>query len=248
MSIFSYKTVRKNKYKLISKLIFCRYNNCKGEIIMKDNKLIKEIMKIFWIFVIGCIIGYITEMIVVFVQKGFFESRQGLLYGPFIPVYGIGAVIYYLFFSKVKCKNKVYAFFYTMILGGVVEFLCSYIQQKLFNTVSWNYSNLPFNIDGRTSLLHCTYWGLAGVLYITYISPFIEKIDKLICQKKIKIVTYFVMLFMVFNISISCIAGIRQKERMNNIPPSNEFEKFIDTHYNDDYMNRIYTNKIDIIA
>lgn len=248
MSIFSYKTVRKNKYKLISKLIFCRYNNCKGEIVMKDNKLIKEIMKIFWIFVIGCIIGYITEMIVVFVQKGFFESRQGLIYGPFTPVYGIGAMIYYLFFSKVKCKNKIHTFFYTMILGGIVEFLCSYIQQKLFNTVSWNYSNLPFNIDGRTSLLHCTYWGLAGVLYITYISPFIEKIDKLICQKKIKIVTYFVMLFMVFNISISCIAGIRQKERMNNIPPDNEFEKFIDTHYNDDYMNRIYTNKIDIIA
>ena len=102
---------------------------------MKDNKLIKEIMKIFWIFVIGCIIGYITEMIVVFVQKGFFESRQGLLYGPFIPVYGIGAVIYYLFFSKVKCNNKIHAFFYTMILGGIVEFLCSYIQQKLFNTV-----------------------------------------------------------------------------------------------------------------
>ena len=66
---------------------------------MKDNKLIKEIMKIFWIFVIGCIIGYITEMIVVFVQKGFFESRQGLIYGPFTPVYGIGAVMYYLFFS-----------------------------------------------------------------------------------------------------------------------------------------------------
>ena len=135
-----------------------------------------------------------------------------------------------------------------MILGGVVEFLCSYIQQRLFNTVSWNYSNLPFNIDGRTSLLHCTYWGIAGVLYITYISPLIEKIDQIICQKKVKILTYFVMLFMVFNISISCIAGIRQKERMNNIPPSNEFEKFIDTHYNDDYMNRIYTNKIDIIV
>lgn len=242
----SYKTVRKNTSKLISKIIFCRYNNCKGVIAMEDRKIIREIMKIFWVFVIGCVIGYVTEMIVVFVQKGFFESRQGLIYGPFTPVYGIGAVIYYLFFNKVKCKNKIYAFFYTMILGGVVEFLCSYMQEKLFGTISWNYSNLPFNINGRTSLLHCIYWGLAGVLYITYISPLIERIDKLMYQRRVKILTSFVMLFMIFNISISCIAGIRQKERMNNIPPSNEFEEFIDTQYNDDYMNRIYMNKIDV--
>ena len=131
-----------------------------------------------------------------------------------------------------------------MILGGIVEFLCSYIQEKLFGTISWNYSNLPFNINGRTSLLHCIYWGLAGILYITYISSIVEKIDKLMYERKVKIITSFVMIFMVINISISWIAGIRQKERMNNIPPSNEFEKFIDTQYDDEYMNRIYTNKI----
>ena len=56
---------------------------------MEKKKIINEITVIFWLFVIGSIVGYIYEMIVVLVQKGYFESRQGLIYGPFTPIYGI---------------------------------------------------------------------------------------------------------------------------------------------------------------
>ena len=53
---------------------------------MKNKEILKELIVIFWIFIIGSILGYIFEMIVVLFQKGFFESRQGLIYGPFTPV------------------------------------------------------------------------------------------------------------------------------------------------------------------
>ncbi|MCI8519198.1 MAG: hypothetical protein HFJ51_03780 [Clostridia bacterium] len=56
---------------------------------MEKKKIINELTVIFWLFVIGSIVGYIYEMIVVLVQKGCFESRQGLIYGPFTPIYGI---------------------------------------------------------------------------------------------------------------------------------------------------------------
>ena len=49
--------------------------------------VIKELNKIFWIFLIGSVIGYIVEMIVALVQNGHFESRQGLVIGPFTQVY-----------------------------------------------------------------------------------------------------------------------------------------------------------------
>ena len=52
----------------------------------KENR-VNEFSKIFIIFMIGSIIGYIVEMIVALVQNGHFESRQGLIYGPFKPVY-----------------------------------------------------------------------------------------------------------------------------------------------------------------
>ena len=47
---------------------------------MNKKKLLEELVIIFWIFIIGSILGYIFEMIVVLFQKGYFESRQGLIY------------------------------------------------------------------------------------------------------------------------------------------------------------------------
>ena len=70
-----------------------------------------------------------------------------------------------------------------MVLGGIVEYLFSFFQEKFFGTVSWDYSNLWFNINGRTSLLHCLYWGTGGVLFVKYIYPFIEKLINKECNK-----------------------------------------------------------------
>lgn len=206
-------------------------------------KVIKELEKIFWVFIIGCILGYIFEMIIVLFQKGYFESRKGLIYGPFSPVYGIGGIIYYLIFKHIKTRNKLAVFLIAMILGGTTEYICSFMQEKIFGTISWDYSYLPFNINGRTSLLHCTYWGIAGILYTTYIEKLIEKIEKILDRKKMETITICFVVFMVLNVQISAFASIRQKNRMNNIPPQNKLDEFLDKHYPDELMNKIYANK-----
>lgn len=213
---------------------------------MKKENILKELIIIFWLFIIGSILGYIFEMIVVLFQKGYFESRQGLIYGPFTPVYGIGAIIYYLVLNKVKTRNKLKIFFITMILGGATEYISSFIQEKAFGTISWDYSYLIFNLNGRTSLLHCTYWGIAGVLYVTFIEPLIEKLRLIIDTKSLKIITIFVSIFMIFNIQISCFAADRQFERRKNIEPENRLDMFLDKYYPDEYMNQIFTNKKDV--
>ncbi len=213
---------------------------------MKKENILKELIIIFWLFIIGSILGYIFEMIVVLFQKGYFESRQGLIYGPFTPVYGIGAIIYYLVLNQVKTRNKLKIFFITMILGGATEYISSFIQEKAFGTISWDYSYLIFNLNGRTSLLHCTYWGIAGVLYVTFIEPLIEKLRLIIDTKSLKIITIFVSIFMIFNIQISCFAADRQFERRKNIEPENRLDMFLDKYYPDEYMNQIFTNKKDV--
>ena len=206
-------------------------------------KVIKELEKIFWVFIIGCILGYIFEMIIVLFQKGYFESRKGLIYGPFSPVYGIGGIIYYLIFKHIKTRNKLAVFLIAMILGGTTEYICSFMQEKIFGTISWDYSYLPFNINGRTSLLHCTYWGIAEKLYTTYIEKLIKKIEKILDRKKMETITICFVVFMVLNIQISAFASIRQKNRINNIPPQNKLDEFLDKHYPDELMNKIYANK-----
>ena len=213
---------------------------------MKEKNVKKELTILFWVFIIGSIAGFIFEVIVVFFQKGHFELRQGLIYGPFIPVYGIGAMCYYIVLSKIKIKNKVRIFLITMILGGITEYLCSFIQEKAFGTISWDYSYLPFNINGRTSLLHCIYWGIGGVLYITYIEPLLNKMIDKKNMKAFDLITIILSIFIVFDISISWMAADRQTERKNDIEPQNHLDLFLDKNYPDEYMNRIFNNKKDV--
>lgn len=209
----------------------------------KKVKNINEITKIFIIFMIGSIIGYIVEMIVAFVQEGHFESRQGVLYGPFTPVYGIGIIVFYAFFKLTKTKDKKKIFILSMILGGITEYLCSFLQEKIFGTVSWDYSGWIFNINGRTTLIHCTYWGIAGLLYNKYIDSLIPKIEKLVEKDITKIIAFGVAVLMIFNISISSMAAIRQKYRNENIMPQNKIDEFLDANYPDEYMDKIFANK-----
>ena len=213
---------------------------------MKEKNVKKELTILFWVFIIGSIAGFIFEVTVVFFQKGHFELRQGLIYGPFIPVYGIGAMCYYIVLSKIKIKNKVRIFLITMILGGITEYLCSFIQEKAFGTISWDYSYLPFNINGRTSLLHCVYWGIGGVLYITYIEPLLNKMIDKTNMKAFDLITIILSIFIIFDISISWMAADRQTERKNNIEPENRLDIFLDKNYPDEYMNRIFNNKKDV--
>lgn len=210
---------------------------------MEEKKIVKELAVIFWIFIIGSIVGYIAEMIVVLFQKGYFESRQGLVYGPFTPVYGIGGVIYYLVFKLIRTKNRTSVFIISMILGGITEYMVSYIQEKVFGTISWDYSQLWFDINGRTSLLHCIYWGIAGILYMKYVKPLIKKIRIQMSKRLFKVITVILLIFMIFNISISCMSAKRQEERRHNIETKNKIDVFLDKYYPDEYMDKIFTNK-----
>ena len=158
----------------------------------------------------------------------------------------MGAIIYYLILSNVKTKDKVKIFLVTALLGGVTEYLCSFIQQKMFGTISWDYSNLLFNINGRTSLLHCTYWGIAGVLYSLYIAPILEKVKVNIDKMNLKTITIVLSVFMFSDISISYLAANRQLERRNNMPPENRLDIFLDEYYPDEYMDEVYANKKDV--
>ena len=210
--------------------------------IIDKEKIIQKLTKIFWIFLIGSILGYGIEMVVGLVQNGHFVSRQGLLFGPFIQVYGVGLVAYYLVISNIKKKSYIKIFFITMLLGGIVEYLFSYLQETWFGTISWDYSNLLFNIHGRTSLLHCLYWGIGGVLFVRFILPLIRNLNGWCKNTNFRYVTAFLVLFITFDIVMSGMAGSRQLERKNNIAANGYIDNFFDEYYPDEKLEQIYSN------
>ena len=111
----------------------------------EENKILKKIVKLFCVFVIGSIIGYLLEMIVGLVQNGHFVSKQGLIYGPFSQVYGIGLVIYYLLIPN--NKKNIEIFLISMFLGGIVEYMNKFIALYILG----NWWNIILKIHKTTN-------------------------------------------------------------------------------------------------
>lgn len=204
--------------------------------------------KLFLIFIIGCIFGVIYEELILnffrFLINGSFhiEARRGLLYGPFSPVYGFGAVIMSLFAKEKRSPFK--TFLYTALAGGGVEYLVSFLQETFTHSVSWDYTGKLLNINGRTTVIFMIVWGLLGVIFVHIIYPFlsnlIEKIPKDIGNK----VMPFITILMCLNMFISFSAVIRQNFRRNNVEPFTHYGEFLDKHYNDERMKKTYNNMI----
>lgn len=109
--------------------------------------------------------------------------NRGFLTGPMCPIYGSGAVALSLCLSPIKRSpiipewaEFVLILFLGMIICDFVEFMTSLIMEKMFHARWWDYSNKPFNIQGRICLQHTTYWGLGTVVFMYIIHPPVEKL------------------------------------------------------------------------
>lgn len=142
-----------------------------------------DFYKLFWVFMIGCFLGVVVETLFCLVNSGYIQSRQGVIYGPFNPVYGFGAVVLTLVLHPFTKKPWYVVFLLSMVLGGGFEFLSSLIQQYVTGTVSWQYDQLPFNFGGRTSLRYSFYWGFLGLLWMKEIYPGLSKVIEKIPKK-----------------------------------------------------------------
>jgi len=200
--------------------------------------------KIFWVFIIACVVGYVVEMIISFTQYGHFESRQGLLYGPFNQVYGFGAVLMVLFLHRASLlKHTVWIFFASALIGGGFEAISSLAQQTVFGSVSWDYSSQPFSIlGGRTSLVLMVDWGLLGVVFMKGIYPYLMRIVEWIPRKPGHVLSILLAIFFTFNIIISAGAVHRWSERVQGIAPENPIDVFMDKHYPNDLLKTVYPN------
>lgn len=207
-------------------------------------KFVKAYFKYLTFFTIGSLVGCVFETIVAFIKKGYWVSRQGLIYGPFIPVYGAGIVLAVLFLEKFRRKDKKLPIF---VLGGVfcgiAEYIFSYVQEIIFHTYSWDYSKYPLDINGRTTVIHMVIWGILILLFMQFVYPIIMKlIEKVNSKVKCWLIVVFTIFF-ALNITISSLACNREYERYKNIPADSKLDILLDKYYDDEFLKKIYPNK-----
>jgi uncharacterized membrane protein len=192
-------------------------------------------------FFIASIFGFVFESILSYFQFGYVINKQELVFGPFMPVYGIGAI--FLFYISKHVKSYTMIFILSFFIGSFVEFFYSLLQENIFGTLSWDYSSAPLNIQGRITLIYSIGWGSLGLISCKLIFPNIEKFIYNFPKTPAFVTTWILIIFMIFNISVSIIALYRQKQRYFDIPPSNILSRIIDKYYPDKKMDKIFENQ-----
>ena len=198
--------------------------------------------KIALVCIVGSFAGVVVEMLWCLFRNGYLESRSGLVYGPFNPVYGIGAVVMTLALYRYRNRSSSISFLGGALVGSVIEYLLSWGQEALFGSTSWDYSSMPFNLDGRICLLYSLFWGILGVFWIKSIYPRTAQVILKIPNRFGKILTWVLTILLVLDCAVSLMAVGRWSERVLGDPPASAVDVFFDQHFPDERMERIYAN------
>ena len=124
----------------------------------------------FLIFIMFSFVGWISEVFYVGIFHEHKFVNRGFLYGPICPVYGFGGVVI-LLLPAALYSTWIPLFFASMILCTAVEYLVSWIMEKMFHARWWDYSHYKFNINGRICLLNSVLFGFMGLGVIHFVYP-----------------------------------------------------------------------------
>ncbi|CVH80216.1 hypothetical protein BN3658_02781 [Coriobacteriaceae bacterium CHKCI002] len=195
---------------------------------------------LFWIFVVCCVLGLAIETAYHFavVDPGHYQDRAGLLFGPFSPIYGFGAVLMTVALNRFHDKNVVLIFFVSAVIGGAFEYLTSWFMQFAFGIVAWDYSGTFLSIDGRTNGMFMAMWGVLGVVWIKLLLPWMLKIVNLIPWNWRYAVTTVCAALMIADGGLTLLALDCWYQREAGRAPDNAIEEFCADHFDNAYMTQ----------
>ncbi len=130
-----------------------------------------QLANYFLWFMMYSIIGWLYESTICSIPKYHKIINRGYLVGPYCPIYGVGAVVNLILLKNIE--SLILIFVIAMITSGVVEYITSYIMEKLFQARWWDYSHYPLNLDGRICLYGCIIFGIANVALLKVIQPYV---------------------------------------------------------------------------
>lgn len=214
--------------------------------------------KLVGLFFLGSFLGDVVETIFCYLTTGVIMSRSSVVYGPFSIVWGLGCAMLTAFLYKYKDKSDRYIFISGTVLGGAYEYICSVFTERVFGTIFWDYSELPFNLGGRINLLYCFFWGVAALVWLKGVYPVLSNMIERIPKRAGTAGTWILIVFMVVNMGISGLALARYSTRQTaevssqgtpdrdiaggEMTGKNAISLFLDEHFPDSRMERIYPN------
>lgn len=152
-------------------------------------------------FFIYCFLGWVWECCYVSVRKRKWVNR-GFLHGPFLPIYGSGAIV--ILISTIAVKDIVpLVFLFGMVSSTILEFCTGCCMEKLFGVRYWDYSNLPLNFKGHICFFISLAWGAFSILLVCVIHKPIEAVVLMIPKTIADIIAVVLAIYMAADFAVS---------------------------------------------
>lgn len=191
----------------------------------------------FFLFFLYSVLGWIIETSYVAVIDKKIVNR-GFLIGPYLPIYGLSSIIMILYLSQYK-ENTLTVFLLAIFVCSFLEYITSYLMEKIFKARWWDYSNLKFNLNGRVCLRNSALFGILGLLLIYIVNPLLIKL--IINMNKtwllIIIIVCLIIFIIDFIISFNVIMKIKHNFDELKLDATVEIRKLIDTKLKRKYLN-----------
>ena len=197
---------------------------------------------LLWLFVIGAFLGDVVETLFCRVTAGVWMSRSSLVWGPFSVVWGLALVLATVLLRNSAEKSDSAIFAFGVFMGGAYEYVCSAVGERLFGVIFWDYSGFKFNIAGRVNLLYCFFWGIAAVVWLRKGYPLVARMMNALKQHIKPWMTVLLAVFMAVNMTLSGLALARYDSRTSGIPAQNSVDVFLDAHFDNARMEKVYPN------
>lgn len=202
---------------------------------------------LFWVFFVCSVLGLILEEVwhMVVVDPGVYQDRAGMLFGPFSPIYGFGAVLMTMALNRFYKKNPLIIFLVSALIGGAFEVFVGWFMQTSFGVVSWSYSHIrlfgmpdPIAVltGGRTCTPFACMWGLGGLIWIKVLLPRLLKLINMIPWKRRYSATVILTAVMLIDGVMTLQSLDYWYQRVNGTVRNIPVAQFYDKHFDNEYM------------
>lgn len=202
---------------------------------------------LFWVFFVCSVLGLILEEVwhMVVVDPGVYQDRAGMLFGPFSPIYGFGAVLMTMALNRFYKKNSLIIFLVSALIGGAFEVFVGWFMQTSFGVVSWSYSHIrlfgmpdPIAVltGGRTCTPFACMWGLGGLIWIKVLLPRLLKLINMIPWKRRYSATVILTAVMLIDGVMTLQSLDYWYQRVNGTVRNIPVAQFYDKHFDNEYM------------
>lgn len=208
-----------------------------------------DLLRLGWyqvviVFLVGSVVGLVLEEVWMLVTAGLLESRPGLVWGPFSPLYGLGAVVLTLICWGLRRANAGdhVVFLVSAAVGGALEQFAGWAMETLFDAQSWTYIYLPDHITQWVAWRFLFFWGIIGLVWARFVMPdLLYRIGMPTTRRQVVFVSLLAA-YLALDIFMTFACFARKTARDAGVPPQTPFQEWVDENFTDEFIAGRFQN------